>query len=88
MDTRQKAEKIVDAKIKFQENLYKFVVVNGIIAIFSFVFLQNYTLLLSIMFFWGIFLLIDFLKAYPFNNIVGENYREHMIEKELSKMGD
>lgn len=88
MDTRQKAEKIVDAKIKFQENLCKYLVVNGIIVIFSILFLHNYTLLISIMFFWGIFLLIDFLKAYSFDNIIGETYREEMIQKEISKMGD
>ncbi|WP_458453427.1 2TM domain-containing protein [Methanobrevibacter sp.] len=88
MNARQKAEKIVDAKIKFQENLYKYLIVNGVLAIFSFIFFDNYTLLLSVMFFWGIFLVIDFLKAYPLNNIVGEGYREEMIQKEISKMGD
>ncbi|WP_368660143.1 2TM domain-containing protein, partial [Methanobrevibacter sp.] len=38
MDLRYEAEKRVDAKIKFQENLYKYLIVNTIIAIISLVF--------------------------------------------------
>lgn len=86
MDLREIAEKRVDAKIKFRENLYKYLIVNSIIAIISFVFLQSYWLLLCIMFFWGIGVLDDFLNAYSFDNIVGPNYKEKMINDELSKM--
>ena len=88
MDLRQKAEKRVDAKIEFQENLYKYLIVNVIIAIVSFVFLKSYWLLSFVMFFWGIDVLKDFLKAYSFENIVGINYRERKIQEELSKMGE
>jgi len=35
------------------------------------------------MFFWGINVLDKFFKAYTI-----ENYREKMIEKEISKMGE
>ena len=77
------AEKRVDAKIKFQENLYKYLIVNIMIAIICFVFLQSFWLLAIVMFFWGIGVLDDFFKAYPLNN-----YRDEMIQKELSKMGD
>ena len=83
MDLREKAEKRVDAKIRFQENLYKYLITNIVIAIVCFVFLQSFWLLAFVMFFWGIKVLDDFLKAYPLNN-----YREELIEKELSKMGD
>ena len=83
MNLREKAEKRVDAKIKFQENLYKYLIVNTIIAIISFVFLQSFWLLACVMFFWGLGVLDDFFKAYPLNN-----YREDMIQKEISKMGD
>lgn len=83
MDLRQEAEKRVDAKIRFQENLYKYLIVNIIIATICFVFLQSFWLLAFVMFFWGIRVLDDFFKAYSLNN-----YREQMIQKELSKMGD
>ena len=83
MDLREKAEKRVDAKIKFQENLYKYLIVNTIIAIICFVFLESFWLLAFVMFFWGIRVIDDFFKAYSLNN-----YREEMIQKELSKMGD
>ena len=88
MDLREKAEKRVDAKIKFQENLYKYLIVNVIIAIICFVFLQSFWLLLFVMFFWGIEVIDDFLKAYPFKDIVDPNYRENMINKEISRMSD
>ncbi|WP_405295523.1 2TM domain-containing protein [Methanobrevibacter sp.] len=83
MDLREKAEKRVDAKIEFQENLYKYLIVNVIIAIICLLFLQSFWLLFFVMFFWGIGLLNKFFKACPIND-----YREEMIEKELSKMGE
>ncbi len=83
MDLREKAEKRVDAKIRFQENLYKYLIVNTIIAIICFVFLESFWLLAFVMFFWGIRVIDDFFKAYSLNN-----YREEMIQKELSKIGD
>ncbi len=88
MDLREEAERRVDAKIKFEENLYKYLIVNSIIAVICFVFLQSFSLLFFVMFFWGICVLNDFFKAYPFSEVVSPNYREKMIDKELSKMGD
>ena len=83
MDLRHEAERRVDAKIEFQENLYKYLIVNVIIAIMSLLFLQSFWLLFFVMFFWGIGILDKFFKAYPLSN-----YREEMINKELSKMGE
>ena len=88
MNLREKAEKRVDAKIKFQENLYKYLIVNTIIAIISFVFLKSYWLLLCVMFFWGIGVLDDFFKAYTFSDVICHDYRERKIQEEISKMGD
>ena len=88
MNLREKAERRVDAKIKFQENLYKYLIVNTIIAIISIVFLQSYWLLLCVMFFWGIRVLDDFFNAYSFGDVFGYNYRERKIQEEISKMGD
>ncbi len=83
MDLREKAEKRVDAKIRFQENLFKFIIANSILAIICFVFLEDFGLLKFVMIFWGIALLKDLFEAYPINY-----NREIMVEKELSKMGD
>ena len=83
MNLREQAERIVDAKIKFQENLYKYLIVNTIIAVICIIFLQSFWLLAFVMFFWGIEVVDDFFKAYPLSD-----YRERMINKELSKMGD
>ena len=88
MDLRAEAERRVNAKIKFKENLYKYLCVNSIIAVICFVFLQSFSLLFFVMFFWGICVLKDFFKAYLFSEVVSPNYREKMINKELSKMGD
>ena len=85
MDLRHEAERRVDAKIEFQENLYKYLIVNVILAVISLLFLHSFWLLFFVMFFWGIGLLEKFFKAYPLNNLIN---RESMIEKEISKMGD
>ena len=88
MNLRKEAERRVDAKIDFQENLYKYLIVNLIIAVISIYFLQSFWLLFFVMFFWGIGVLEKFFKVYPFKDIVSPNYRENMIQKEISKMGD
>ena len=83
MDLREMAQKRVDAKIDFQENLYKYLIVNVIIAIICLLFLQSFWLLFFVMFFWGLDVLDKFFKAYPLSD-----YRESMIEKELRSMGE
>ena len=85
MNLRSEAENRVDAKIEFQENLYKYLIVNVILAIISMYFLQSFWLLFIVMFFWGIDVLDKFFKAYSLKN---GYYREKMINKELSKRGD
>ena len=83
MNLRQRAEKRVDAKIEFQENLYKYLIVNVIIAIICLLFIKSFWLLFFVMFFWGIDVLDKFFKAYSIRD-----YREKMIQKELLKMGE
>ena len=85
MNLRQEAERRVDAKIKFQENLYKYLIVNVIIAIISILFLHSFWLLFCVMFFWGIGIMGKFFKAYPFISIIN---REEMINKEIARMSD
>ena len=88
MDFRKEAERRVDAKIEFQENLYKYLFVNVILAMICVLFLQSFWLLFFVMFFWGIGLLDKFFKAYSFRDFHSPDYRENMIEKEISRMGD
>ena len=83
MDLRQRAEKRADAKIEFQEKLYKYLIVNVIIAIICLLFLHSFWLLFFVMFFWGIDVLDKFFKAYPL-----KDYREKMVEREINKMGE
>jgi hypothetical protein len=83
MDSRQIAEKRADVKIEFQENLYKYIIVNVIIAIVCLLFLQSFWLLFITMFFGGLGVLDKFFKAYSIRN-----HREEMIKRELSKMGE
>ena len=83
MNLRQRAERRVDAKIEFQENLYKYLIVNVLIAIICLLFLQSFWLLFFVMIFWGFDVLDKFFKAYSI-----KDYREEMIEKEISKMGE
>ena len=83
MDLRQKAEQRVDAKIEFQENLYKYLIVNVIIAVICLLFLNSFWLLFLVMFFWGLDVLDKFFKAYSI-----KDYREKMIQKEISRMGE
>ncbi len=75
MDMREKIEQKVDAEIKFKENIFKYFIVNVIIAFISFIFLKSFWLLILVMFFWGIEVIDDFLKAYSFEDIVGYAYR-------------
>ena len=83
MNLRQRAERRVDAKIEFQENLYKYIIVNVIIAIICLLFMKSFWLLFIVMFFWGFDVLDKFFKAYSI-----KDNREKMIENELSKMGE
>lgn len=83
MDLRRNAEKRVDAKIDFQENLYKYLVANVIIAVICLLFIKSFWLLFFVMFFWGIDVLDKFFKAYSIRD-----YRQKMIEREISKIGE
>ena len=86
MNLRQRAERRVDAKIEFQENLYKYIVVNVIIAIICLLFMKSFWLLFIVMFFWGIGVFKDFLMAFVFVDRFSEDYRERKIKEEMEKL--
>lgn len=84
---REVAEKRVERKIKFKRNLYSYIFVNIILAIVNLVFTQEYWWFLWVVFFWGIGVLVDFLKAYVlFDKFDSEEYRERKIQEEMEKL--
>ena len=87
MDLRQRAERRVDGKIKFYRNLYSYLIVNIILAIVNFLFTPEYWWVCWVMFFWGIGVLADFLKAFViFDKFDSEEYRQLKIDEEMEKM--
>ena len=88
MNLRENAEKRVDAKIKFKENLFKYLVTNLIIAVICLIFFKGFGILFLVMLFWGIGVLDDFFKAYSIDDLAGYNYRERKIQEELKRMGE
>lgn len=84
---REVAEKRVERKIKFKRNLYSYIFVNIILAIVNLVFTPEYWWFLWVVFFWGIGVLVDFLKAYVlFDKFDSEEYRERKIQEEMEKL--
>ncbi len=82
------AEQKVERKIKFQRNLFSYIVVNVILAIVNLIFTPEYLWFLWVALFWGIGVLTSFLKAYVlFNKFDNAEYRERMIQEEMVKLG-
>ena len=65
---RERAEEIVDRKIHFYNNLKAYLVVNAILTIINWLFSPEFWWVLFPVFFWGIGVLADFLKAFVFVN--------------------
>ncbi len=86
---RSIAEKRVDMKIKFYRNLKAFIIVNGFLAIINALFSPEFWWVLFPMFFWGIGVLIDFIKAFLFyDKFDTVSYRESKIQQEMEKLMD
>lgn len=84
---RKIAEDRVERKIKFKRNLFSYIVVNVILAAVNFMFTPDYWWFLWVLFFWGIGVLVDFLKAYLLVDIYdSEEYRERKIQEEMEKL--
>lgn len=76
-------KKELTQKLIFKKNLYKYLVANVIIAAICLLFIKSFWILFFVMFFWGIDVLDKFFKAYSIRD-----YRQKMIEREISKMGE
>lgn len=86
---RSIAENRVERKIKFKRNLYSYIVVNVILTIVNLIFTPEYMWFLWVILFWGIGVLVDFLKAYVImDKFDSEEYRERKIQEEMEKLRD
>ncbi len=85
-DLYRRAEKRADEKIKFYHHLYSFVGVNVMFIIMNIIFSPSEWWFYWITCFWGIGLIIHFLKVFVFAEKLDNNYRDKMIEKEMEKM--
>jgi len=84
---RERAERRVDIKIKFYRNLKAYVIVNAILAIINWLCTPEFWWVMFPVFFWGIGVLVDFLKAYVLvDNWDSEDFRERKIEEEMMKL--
>ena len=85
-DLRQRAEERVDGKIKFYRNFISYVIINSILAVINWLFTPDFWWVLFPVFFWGIGVLVDFLKAFVFPDHYNESYRERKIQEEMEKL--
>lgn len=83
----RRAEKRADEKIAFYKHLFSFIGVNLMLIILNFLTLGNGNgwWFYWITIFWGIGLLIHFLKVFVLNGKFDGN-RDEMIEKEMEKL--
>ena len=81
----KKAAKRADEKIEFIRHLYCYVIVNVLLIILNLLTSPNNLWFYWITVFWGIGLLLHFIKTYITTGKVNEEYREKMIEKEIGR---
>lgn len=82
----QRAEEIVDKRIRFYRNLVAYLIVNAFLAFVNWFFTPHFWWVLFPMFFWGIGVLKDFLKAFVLVDMFDEDYRERKIQEEMMKL--
>lgn len=81
------AEDRVQRKIKFKRNLFSYITVNIILAVVNFLFTPQYWWVMWVLLFWGIGVVLDFLKAYVlFEKYDSKEYRERRIQEEMEKL--
>ena len=86
---RARAEKRADAKIKFYKNLYAYIIINAILAVINWICTPEFWWVLFPVFFWGIGVFVDFLKAFVLlDKFDSEEYREKKIQEEMEKLGN
>ncbi|WP_407393247.1 2TM domain-containing protein [Methanobrevibacter sp.] len=84
---RKLAEERADAKIKFYKNFKVYIIVNAFLAVINAIFTPHFWWVLFPVFFWGIGVFVDFLKAFVFNDKFDtDSYREQKIQEEMEKL--
>ena len=84
---RLRAEERVNLKIKFYRNLKAYVITNAVLAIINGLFTPEFWWVMFPLFFWGIGVIADFLKAYGFiDDFDSESYRERKIQEEMERL--
>lgn len=84
---RALAEQRADNKIKFFKNFKIYVIVNAILAVINWLCTPEFWWVLFPIFFWGIGVFVDFLKAFVFaDKFDTESYRERKIQEEMEKL--
>ena len=86
MNDYERAAERIDRKIRFYRNFICYVVVNAFLAIVNALYTPEFWWVIFPVFFWGIGVVKDFLKAFVFDNFYTEEYRERKIAQEMEKM--
>ena len=85
---RSRAEERVDAKIKFYINFTCYIIVNSILFVLNWLYTPEFWWVAFPVFFWGIGVFMNFLKAFVFINKFDGYYRERKIQEEMEKLGN
>ncbi len=84
---RARAEERVNLKIKFYRNLKAYLIVNAVLAVINWFGSPDFWWVSFPIVFWGIGVLVDFLKAYVFiDDFDSDDYRERKIQEEMEKL--
>ena len=86
-ELRARAEQRIDAKIKFYVDFIVYIIVNSILFAINWLYTPEFWWVAFPLFFWGIGVLMKFLKAFVFIDMFDEDYRERKIQKEMEKLG-
>jgi hypothetical protein len=86
MNDYEIAAERVDRKIKFYRNFACYIIVNAFLVLLNALYTPEFWWVIFPVFFWGIGVIKDFLKAFVFENCYTEKYRERKIAEEMEKM--
>lgn len=81
-----RAEKKVDEKLKFYRHLFSYMLVIAILLIVNAIFTPEYWWVLWVALFWGLGVLVNFLRVFILYDKFDDSYRDNMIDKEMEKM--
>ena len=86
MNNYERAAERVDEKLKFYRGLVSYIIVNAFLLAINYMFTPSFWWVMFPMFFWGIGIIVNFFKAFVFDGICTEEYRQRKIAEEMEKM--